>query len=154
MQEALCWRAHDAAVIAVEYIEIGSFILSASVDEVRLWTGEGAHIGTFGQESEWQLRLWSTYANPDPEYFERRDADGEESEAYDEADFAEDSEEDDEVLNDRIWLDQQKALIAQKGGRFRKKKASRFADVLQRRLPIQELAAIDAPQFEKRSDAT
>ena len=154
MQEALCWRAHDAAVIAVEYIEIGSFILSASVDEVRLWTGEGAHIGTFGQESEWQLRLWSTYANPDPEYFERRDADGEESEAYDEADFASDSEEDDEVLNDRIWLDQQKALIAQKGGRFRKKKASRFADVLQRRLPIQELAAIDAPQFEKRSDAT
>ena len=74
-----------------------------------------------------QLRLWSTYANPDPEYFERRDADGEESEAYDEADFASDSEEDDEVLNDRIWLDQQKALIAQKGGRFRKKKASRVA---------------------------
>ena len=46
------WRAHDLAVVSIEYIEhmSGDFILSASSDRTaRLWTADGKFIGTFGQ---------------------------------------------------------------------------------------------------------
>ena len=46
------WRAHDLAVVSIEYIEhmSGDFVLSASSDRTaRLWTADGKFIGTFGQ---------------------------------------------------------------------------------------------------------
>ena len=46
------WRAHDLAVVSVEYIEHrhGNFILSASSDRTaRLWSDQGEFVGTFGQ---------------------------------------------------------------------------------------------------------
>lgn len=48
------WKAHDAAVVSVQYIQhtAGDFVLSASTDKTaRLWTPEGHFIGTFGQVS-------------------------------------------------------------------------------------------------------
>lgn len=60
--------------------------------------------------------------------------------------------EDDDAFNDRLWLDQQKALISHKGGRLRKKKALVFGEVLQRRLPIQPLVTGEVPLFEKCED--
>ena len=46
------WKAHDAPVVSVEYIQhtSGDFVLSASTDKTaRLWTPEGHYVGTFGQ---------------------------------------------------------------------------------------------------------
>jgi len=57
------WRAHDSAVIALEYIAqsvggiyAGELVLTASTDRsCRLWTGSGEYVGVFGQEARWSL---------------------------------------------------------------------------------------------------
>ncbi|XP_048248360.1 WD repeat-containing protein on Y chromosome-like isoform X1 [Haliotis rufescens] len=61
------FKAHDAAVVSVEYLEHDSrgFILSASTDKTaRLWTMEGYYVGTFGQKFPWDLNDASTWAHP------------------------------------------------------------------------------------------
>ncbi|PVD39372.1 hypothetical protein C0Q70_02002 [Pomacea canaliculata] len=61
------WKAHDAAVVSVQYIQhtAGDFVLSASTDKTaRLWTPEGHFIGTFGQSNPWNLKHPSTWAHP------------------------------------------------------------------------------------------
>jgi len=57
------WRAHDSAVVALEYIAqsaggiyAGELVLTASTDRsCRLWTGSGEYVGVFGQEARWSL---------------------------------------------------------------------------------------------------
>ena len=152
-REKYCWRAHDTPLVSLEYINKGNLLLTAAdakVGGVRLWSAAGVKIGDFGEEAAWELNKAGTWAAREPVYVVRenkREEEEEEELAPDELDA-----EDDDAINDRLWLDQQKALIAQKGGRFRKKKALIFGDVLQRRLPIQPLATVEAPLFEKRED--
>ena len=62
------WRAHDSAVVAIEYIPISSgisnneLLLTASTDKCcRLWTLSGEYIGVFGQENNWNLLKPSTF---------------------------------------------------------------------------------------------
>lgn len=46
------WRAHDSAVVSIEYVQnsAGDFILTASSDRTaRLWAADGKFVGTFGQ---------------------------------------------------------------------------------------------------------
>ena len=47
------WRAHDSAIVSVEYVkhDTGEYILTASTDRTaRLWTLRDGHfVGTFGQ---------------------------------------------------------------------------------------------------------
>ncbi|KAJ0015811.1 hypothetical protein NQD34_014101, partial [Periophthalmus magnuspinnatus] len=53
-----CWRAHTGAVMAVEVLKMADtlFILSASADgSAGLWTQDGDHAGSFGQEVLWNL---------------------------------------------------------------------------------------------------
>jgi len=152
-REKYCWRAHDTPLVSLEYINKGNLLLTAAdakTGGVRLWTAEGVKIGDFGEESAWDLKKPKTFAAREPVYVIRQNK----QEVKEEEELAPDEldAEDDDAINDRLWLDQQKALIAQKGGRFRKKKALVFGDVLQRRLPIQPLATVEAPLFEKRED--
>ncbi|KAH9494635.1 hypothetical protein Btru_019804 [Bulinus truncatus] len=61
------WKAHDSAIVSVEYIQhdAGHFILTASTDRTaRLWSPEGHYIGTFGQKISWNLKNISTWAHP------------------------------------------------------------------------------------------
>ncbi|KAJ8037373.1 WD repeat-containing protein 49 [Holothuria leucospilota] len=61
------WLAHEAAVVSVDVCSMsyGTFILSASTDRTaRLWTMSGHYIGTFGQNTKWNLRDPSTYQHP------------------------------------------------------------------------------------------
>eukprot|EP00057_Strongylocentrotus_purpuratus_P002746 XP_003725163.1 PREDICTED: WD repeat-containing protein on Y chromosome [Strongylocentrotus purpuratus] len=61
------WKAHDATVVSVEYINhsCGQFILTASTDfTARLWTIEGHFVGTFGQTMNWDLMNPNTYEHP------------------------------------------------------------------------------------------
>ncbi|XP_059147520.1 WD repeat-containing protein on Y chromosome-like [Physella acuta] len=61
------WRAHDTAVVSVEYIQhdAGTFVLTASTDKTaRLWSPEGHYIGTFGQKDSWNLKILETWAHP------------------------------------------------------------------------------------------
>lgn len=60
------WRAHDSTIISIEYIEkshmFNEFILSASTDKCcRLWTTNGLYIGSFGQETRWNLNKKQTF---------------------------------------------------------------------------------------------
>uniref|UniRef100_A0A3B3ZKG4 Uncharacterized protein n=1 Tax=Periophthalmus magnuspinnatus TaxID=409849 RepID=A0A3B3ZKG4_9GOBI len=53
-----CWRAHTGAVMAAEVLKMADtlFILSASADgSAGLWTQDGDHAGSFGQEVLWNL---------------------------------------------------------------------------------------------------
>ncbi|KAK7469672.1 hypothetical protein BaRGS_00036301, partial [Batillaria attramentaria] len=62
-----CWKAHDAPVVSVEYIQhtAGEFVLTASTDKTaRLWTPEGHFVGTFGQSRPWNLKHPHTWAHP------------------------------------------------------------------------------------------
>ncbi|XP_034148130.1 WD repeat-containing protein on Y chromosome isoform X2 [Esox lucius] len=58
------WGAHEGAVVSVEvqvYTEM-LFFVSGSVDgTIKLWTGEGGLVGTFGQEPHWKLGDPSSY---------------------------------------------------------------------------------------------
>ncbi|XP_052783274.1 WD repeat-containing protein on Y chromosome-like isoform X3 [Mya arenaria] len=62
------WRAHDAAIVSVEYAkhDTGEYVISASTDKTaRLWTlRDGQYIGTFGQKRSWNLKEPSTWAHP------------------------------------------------------------------------------------------
>ena len=52
------WQAHTSAVTALEHIEHehGLFLISCSADcTARLWTVHGHFVGTFGQETPWDL---------------------------------------------------------------------------------------------------
>ncbi|KAK7919797.1 hypothetical protein WMY93_011081 [Mugilogobius chulae] len=53
-----CWRAHKGAVMIVEVLKMAErlYILSASVDgSACLWTLDGDHVGSFGQQVLWNL---------------------------------------------------------------------------------------------------
>ncbi|BFZ18007.1 hypothetical protein BsWGS_21047 [Bradybaena similaris] len=64
---AAFWKAHDLAVVSVQFIEhtAGDFILTASTDRTaRLWTPQGHLVGTFGQKLLWNLTKPSTWVHP------------------------------------------------------------------------------------------
>nr|XP_012804527.2 WD repeat-containing protein 49-like [Jaculus jaculus] len=59
------WRAHVSTVTALELIEEESILLSSSLDRtVRLWSKDGAHIGTFGQKSLWDIFTPVSWSHP------------------------------------------------------------------------------------------
>ncbi|XP_067224900.1 cilia- and flagella-associated protein 337 [Chanodichthys erythropterus] len=58
------WRGHERAIVSSEVLVYESqlFVLSASVDRrTCLWTREGACVGCFGQEQQWDLSNPDTY---------------------------------------------------------------------------------------------
>lgn len=56
------WRCHDSTIVSCEYISSssgifnGELLITASTDWCcRIWTVEGIYIGSFGQETKWNL---------------------------------------------------------------------------------------------------
>ncbi|KAM3591772.1 uncharacterized protein V6R79_007053 [Siganus canaliculatus] len=52
------WKTHTRALESVEVLEVADrlFILTASADgSARLWTKDGEHVGTFGEEGMWNI---------------------------------------------------------------------------------------------------
>ncbi|XP_064637087.1 WD repeat-containing protein on Y chromosome-like isoform X2 [Lineus longissimus] len=62
------WRAHDSALVSVEFIshEDGEFVVSSSTDKTaRLWNLKGHFVGTFGQKDRWNLKSKKSWTHPD-----------------------------------------------------------------------------------------
>uniref|UniRef100_A0A8C7BZQ6 WD repeat-containing protein 49 n=1 Tax=Neovison vison TaxID=452646 RepID=A0A8C7BZQ6_NEOVI len=58
------WRAHVSVVTSLELIE-EKFLLSSSLDHtVRLWSVDGKYIGTFGQQSPWDIFTPASWSHP------------------------------------------------------------------------------------------
>uniref|UniRef100_A0A673TI06 Uncharacterized protein n=3 Tax=Suricata suricatta TaxID=37032 RepID=A0A673TI06_SURSU len=58
------WRAHVSVVTSLELIE-EQFLLSSSLDcTVRLWSRDGEYIGTFGQDSPWDIFTPASWGHP------------------------------------------------------------------------------------------
>nr|XP_046232345.1 WD repeat-containing protein 49 isoform X2 [Scatophagus argus] len=58
------WEAHKRALVSVEVLEVTDrlFILSASADgSAGLWTKDGDHVGSFGQEMMWNITEFAAY---------------------------------------------------------------------------------------------
>ncbi|XP_031194673.1 WD repeat-containing protein 49-like [Mastomys coucha] len=59
------WRAHVSMVTSLELIEGDSILLSSSLDcTVRLWSQDGAYIGTFGQNCPWDVFTPDSWGHP------------------------------------------------------------------------------------------
>ncbi|XP_038200439.2 WD repeat-containing protein 49-like [Arvicola amphibius] len=59
------WRAHVSMVTSLELIEEDSILLSSSLDcTVRLWSKDGAYIGTFGQSRPWDVFTPASWSHP------------------------------------------------------------------------------------------
>ncbi|KAM7331552.1 hypothetical protein ACRRTK_008260 [Alexandromys fortis] len=59
------WRAHISMVTSLELIEDDSILLSSSLDRtVRLWSKDGAYIGTFGQSRPWDVFTPASWSHP------------------------------------------------------------------------------------------
>ncbi|XP_042363559.1 WD repeat-containing protein 49 [Plectropomus leopardus] len=59
-----CWKAHERALVSVEVLEVAErlCILAASADgSAGLWTKDGEHVGSFGQEVLWSISDPATY---------------------------------------------------------------------------------------------
>ncbi|KAM7371002.1 hypothetical protein PAMP_010508 [Pampus punctatissimus] len=59
-----CWKAHMRALVSVEVLEVADrlFVLAASADgSAGLWTNDGDHVGSFGQEVMWDISDPATY---------------------------------------------------------------------------------------------
>uniref|UniRef100_A0A8P4GJ23 Si:dkey-202c14.3 n=1 Tax=Dicentrarchus labrax TaxID=13489 RepID=A0A8P4GJ23_DICLA len=59
-----CWKAHERALVSVEVLEVADrlFVLTASADgSAGLWTVDGDHVGSFGQEVMWNITEPATY---------------------------------------------------------------------------------------------
>ena len=68
VRELAHWRAHGAAVSALDWIDKdGGLLLSASADgNVSLWAQDGGYVGDFGRD-EWQVGDPSSYRNAEPQ---------------------------------------------------------------------------------------
>ncbi|XP_012370167.1 WD repeat-containing protein 49-like [Octodon degus] len=59
------WRAHVSTVTSLELIDKENILLSSSLDRtVRLWTRDGAYIGTFGQSNPWDIFIPASWSHP------------------------------------------------------------------------------------------
>ncbi|XP_032743080.1 WD repeat-containing protein on Y chromosome-like [Rattus rattus] len=59
------WRAHVSMVTSLELVEGDSILLSSSLDcTVRLWSKDGAYIGTFGQNRPWDVFTPDSWGHP------------------------------------------------------------------------------------------
>ncbi|XP_052610544.1 WD repeat-containing protein 49-like [Peromyscus californicus insignis] len=59
------WRAHVSMVTSLELIEGDNILLSSSLDStVRLWSKDGAYIGTFGQNHPWDVFTPASWSHP------------------------------------------------------------------------------------------
>ncbi|XP_076007836.1 cilia- and flagella-associated protein 337 [Genypterus blacodes] len=59
-----CWKAHQGALLCVEVLEAADalFVLAASAEgSAGLWTLDGDHVGSFGQETQWSIAEPQTY---------------------------------------------------------------------------------------------
>ncbi|EPZ36864.1 hypothetical protein O9G_006090 [Rozella allomycis CSF55] len=64
VKEIACWRAHCEFITQVSSVLSNGnhFVLTASKDHsIRLWTGTGDFVGTFGQDQTWNLQIPETY---------------------------------------------------------------------------------------------
>ena len=55
------WQAHEDAVSSIDLMRYLAedmwLLLSCSVDlTINLWTMDGTHIGTFGQDNAWKIK--------------------------------------------------------------------------------------------------
>lgn len=58
------WKAHRTGLVTVEVLEVADrlFILTASADSAAgLWTKDGDHVGSFGQEVMWNVADAAAY---------------------------------------------------------------------------------------------
>lgn len=58
------WRAHTRALVSVDILDMAEklFVLTASADgSAGLWTSDGDHVGSFGQEVMWNITDSYTY---------------------------------------------------------------------------------------------
>ncbi|KAK3594288.1 hypothetical protein CHS0354_017011 [Potamilus streckersoni] len=59
------WRGHVKSISTVELMEEKNLIITASKDcTVRLWNKEGHYIGTFGQQTPWDIYNPDTFEHP------------------------------------------------------------------------------------------
>ncbi|CAM9527261.1 unnamed protein product [Lampetra fluviatilis] len=59
------WRAHVGAITSMEAIEEHKLLLTAALDcSVRLWSVDGAFVGTFGQDTLWDIHNRATWSHP------------------------------------------------------------------------------------------
>ncbi|XP_062299179.1 WD repeat-containing protein 49 [Scomber scombrus] len=59
-----CWKAHKRALVSVEVLEVADrlFVLTGSADgSAGLWTNDGDHVGSFGQQAIWNISDPATY---------------------------------------------------------------------------------------------
>ncbi|XP_071319394.1 cilia- and flagella-associated protein 337 isoform X5 [Trachinotus anak] len=59
-----CWKAHKRGLVSVEVLEVADrlFVLTASADgSAGLWTKDGDHVGSFGQEVMWNITDAAAY---------------------------------------------------------------------------------------------
>lgn len=59
-----CWKAHKRGLVSVEVLEVADklFVLTGSSDGYAgLWTKDGDHVGSFGQEVMWNITDEATY---------------------------------------------------------------------------------------------
>ncbi|XP_022598764.1 WD repeat-containing protein on Y chromosome-like isoform X2 [Seriola dumerili] len=59
-----CWKAHRRGLVSVEVLEEADrlFVLTASADgSAGLWTKDGDHVGSFGQEVMWNITDAAAY---------------------------------------------------------------------------------------------
>eukprot|EP00899_Mesostigma_viride_P003218 jgi/Mesvir1/12898/Mv05924-RA.1 len=63
------WRAHEQDIVAMDYTGEKNFLLTAATDgRCRLWTEQGALVGTFGASQGWDLNIPQTYEEMLPAY--------------------------------------------------------------------------------------
>ncbi|KAK2884947.1 hypothetical protein Q8A73_021421 [Channa argus] len=59
-----CWKAHKRGLVSVQVLEVADrlLVLTASSDgSAGLWTKDGDHVGSFGQEVMWNIIDTATY---------------------------------------------------------------------------------------------
>ncbi|KAM4706617.1 cilia- and flagella-associated protein 337-like [Discoglossus pictus] len=61
-----CWRAHQCDITRVIPVSTHRLVITSSLDcTVRLWSLMGNHIGTFGQNQEWNITKPETWKQQD-----------------------------------------------------------------------------------------
>ena len=158
VKRQFCYRAHNKAIVNIDYATKLSLLLTASADgRARLWTTNGIRIGDFGQPRPWRLHAWQTYAERETNHIELVDSDSEVDEEGGQYvgnpdDFVDSK---DAFLENEgaYYLEQQRMNFFGAGRKDekmrRKKRNMNFDLVLQRRLPLKNLSPIELPPSSK-----
>ncbi|XP_034427163.1 WD repeat-containing protein on Y chromosome isoform X2 [Hippoglossus hippoglossus] len=74
------WKAHERGVVSVEVLDVAErlFVLTASADGAAgLWTRDGDHVGSFGQEVMWNITDAAAYQSRETQNDLREDTEEE-----------------------------------------------------------------------------